>query len=137
MPGIAFTNWRESAREVSTRHIVVMETNVDVLAILGQLLSDEAYDVTLMAYLPDWRDILEMTPDLIMVNPEIFPVSPCSFPMPDIVALSIVEPIPLIYCTIDPDIAAELSRAGCTTLLEPFDLDDVLTAVSGALSTGR
>lgn len=137
MPGIVFTNWRETARETMTRHVVVMETNFDVLAILGQLLSDEEYEVSLLCHLPDWREVAELAPDLMVINPAIFPASRFSGPMPDLVALSIVEPIPIIYCTIDPDIAAELGRAGCTTLLEPFDLEDVLTAVSGALSAGR
>jgi DNA-binding NtrC family response regulator len=137
MPGIVFTNWRAPSRDTTSRHIVVMETNVDVLAILGQLLSDEAYEVSLLCHLADWRDVADLAPDLIMINPAMFTSPVSSTPMPAIVALGMVEPIPIIYCTIDPDIAAELGQAGCTTLLEPFDLEDVLTAVSGALSTGR
>ena len=137
MPGIIFTNWREGSRETATRHIVVMETDLDVLSILGQLLSSEDYEVSLLCHQPDWREIAALAPDLMLVNPAILSSSPLAAPLPEIVALSIVEPIPIIYCTIDPDIAAELGEAGCTTLLEPFDLEDVLDAVSGAIPSVR
>jgi hypothetical protein len=115
-------------RSATRPHVLLLDGNADVLAILGQLLDDEGYDVTLSTGPLNDHHIRRLNPRVIfkeasfIQNPEGV--------IPDLPVNRHGQRIPVIYSTVVPNVARRLSDEGVPVLLKPFDLDDFLELLS-------
>lgn len=132
-PRTLFTNWEARSTSPCAAHVLIMDDNPEILDILGQLLGDEAYAVTLSPSPLSPGEIQQLEPDVIMLD-AIFNRSTTGLELITTLRADVhTRDIPLICSTVLPHIAQDLFDAGYTTLLKPFELDDVLEAMTVAV----
>jgi CheY-like chemotaxis protein len=130
---IVYRNWIRTLRPSPRRHILVIDDDPTFLGIIGQLLDVEGYDATLSYQLPYEEDIKRLRPDLILAETS-FNRGPDGLCLFDESAFATsTDGIPTIYCTVVPDVARRMTSTGRTTLLKPFDLDELLECIAGSL----
>lgn len=132
-----FTNWEARSTSPGTTHVLVMDDNLEILDILGQLLGDEAYDVALSSSPLGLEEIQDLQPDIIMLDATFNRLTTGPDLMDILREETRTKGIPLICTTILPHIAQNLADAGYTALLKPFDLDNVPDAVTVAIDQQR
>jgi DNA-binding NtrC family response regulator len=100
-----------------------------VLDVLGQLLDEEDYDVTLSPQFLDRDAMTPLHPDVIITDAAFNhgPDGECLFQEP--LKRSDGTAIPVVYSTTIPDVAARLSARMIPILLKPFDLDLLVTLI--------
>lgn len=119
---------RRNRRRIPSRRprAIVLDADPAILDVLGQLLHEENYEVTLSTRFIDREDVTPLHPDVIVTDAAFNqgPAGECLYPEP------LQRPdgttIPIVYSTTVPDVAARLSAMTVPILLKPFDLDTLL-----------
>jgi CheY-like chemotaxis protein len=110
-----------------------MDDNFDILDILGQLLRDERYKVTLSSNPLDVEMVDQIEPDVIITEAVFHGTTAGLEAITHLVADARTRDIPIIYCTLLPHIVQLSPHANLPVIRKPFELDDVLEAVSSAV----
>jgi CheY-like chemotaxis protein len=118
--------------------ILVIDDTPEILALFQDLLTDEGYAVLLSATVPqDVAEVEQLSPDLIILD-LLFGTEPAGGHL--LHALrgdAATAAIPLIVCTAATAqlhaYDADLHLPGVSIVAKPFDVDDVLRAISTAL----
>jgi CheY-like chemotaxis protein len=126
----------------SAPHILLVNDTQEILDLMGELLEDEGYRVTISQALLDSDKVKDLAPDLI-VQDLLFEQTPQELGW-KFLTLVRLDPelarIPLILCTAavrtvkDPAMAEQLDRLGVRVVLKPFHIEDLLSAVTEALT---
>jgi CheY-like chemotaxis protein len=126
-------------------HILVVNDSQAILDLLRDLLSDEGYRVSVAIEPLDLTRIKALAPDLI-VQDLLFADGSQQTGW-HFLTLVRLDPetahIPMILCTAamdpikDPDMAENLNRLGVRVLLKPFNLDDLLAAITEVFASQK
>jgi two-component system response regulator VicR len=122
-------------------HILVINDTQEILDLIQELLEDEGYRVTTSLALLDISKVKTLAPD-IMVQDLLFEgMQETGWKFLTLVRLDPeLARIPLILCTAavhtvnDPEMAEQLDRLGIRVVLKPFVIEDLLSAITGALT---
>lgn len=114
-------------------HVLVLDDNPEILDLLGQLLSDEAYRVTLATWLIDPGMILELGPDLIITDAIFNLRSEGLRFIRDIRQHPATRHIPVICCTGMRPAPHDLAMIGVPVIAKPFDLDAIVDIVASTV----
>ncbi len=122
-------------------HIVVVNDTQEILDLLRELLEEEGYRVTTSMAVLDLDKVRALAPDIIIQDLLFEQMQELGWKFLTLVRLDPeLAELPLILCTAavqtirDPDMAAQLERLRVRIVLKPFNLDDLLTAVTETLS---
>lgn len=129
------------ATKASQAHIVVINDAQEVLEIMRDLLEDEGYRVSIYSRAIRDLDHLEsLKPDLLVLD-HLMGDEEYGWQMVQKIRLSPrLAVLPIVVCTAAAGMVRELEghlRAKrVAVVLKPFDIDDLLGAVSAALKDG-
>ena len=122
-------------------HVLVVNDTQAILDVMRELLEDEGYRVSVSIETLDLSRIKALAPDVIVQDLLFAGTQESGWKF---LTLARLEPelahIPIILCTAatevvgDPAMAENLNRLGVRVLLKPFNLDDLLTAISEVLA---
>lgn len=124
-----------------TRIMVVNDTQ-EILELFEDLLTEEGYEVVLYSYdIQDLQEVERIKPDLIILD-HIMGGEGVGWQMLQKLKMKrSTANIPVIVCTAAAKAVHEmegyLKSKGVGLVLKPFDIDDLLSAVKRALSTGE
>ncbi|MGN6031513.1 MAG: response regulator [Thermomicrobiales bacterium] len=119
-------------------HIVAINHAPEVLALLDDLLTEEGYRVTTRSHLDrDLQDLHDLEPDLIVID-YMWPTEDDNWALLQLIRLDpVIKAIPIILCTgavaETRSMAEHLAQMQVHVVWKPFNLDDLLKAITGAL----
>lgn len=122
------------------KHILVVNDTQDILEIFRMLLESEGYRVTLSSFpLQKAADIEQLNPDLIILD-VIFGEEKLGWQMLQLLKMQpITASIPVIICTAAEKAVREMEgylvSKNVIVVYKPFELDDLLTAITHALQS--
>ncbi len=118
--------------------ILAINSSQDVLNLFKELLSDEGYAVTIQSYMShDLDGIVEADPELVILD-YMWGGEDSGWSLLQMLKMDPrTKDIPIILCTgavrqVEP-LDARLAEMGVRVVLKPFDLDELLAAVSDTL----
>jgi CheY-like chemotaxis protein len=122
-------------------HILVINDTQEILDLIQELLEDEGYRVTTSLALLDISKIKTLAPDIIVQDLLFEGTQELGWKF---LTLARLDPelarIPLILCTAavrtvkEPAMAEQLDRLGVDVVLKPFVIEDLLSAITSALT---
>jgi CheY-like chemotaxis protein len=122
-------------------HILVIDDTQEILDLLQELLEEEGYRVTTSMARLDLDTVKTLAPDVIIQDLLFEQTQELGWKF---LILSQLDPelarIPLILCTAavrtvnEPAMAEQLDRLGVRVVLKPFLIEDLLSAIAGALT---
>jgi CheY-like chemotaxis protein len=122
-------------------HILVVNDTQEILDLLQDLLQDEGYRVTTSLALLDISKVKTLAPDVIVQDLLFEGMQETGWKFLTLMRLDPeLARIPLILCTAavrttnDPEMAEQLDRLGVRVVLKPFVIEDLLSAITGALT---
>ena len=121
------------------RHILVVNDTQEILDLFRELLEEEGYRVTLYSYaFKDLQEIRELNPDLVIID---FIIGGEAHGWQLLQKMKMdreTASIPIIACTAAVQLVKELeghlTTKNIRIILKPFDIDELLIEVEGALS---
>ncbi|HWV36686.1 MAG TPA: response regulator [Thermomicrobiales bacterium] len=121
------------------RHILVINDTQEILELFRELLEDEGYRVTLSSFaMQEIRDVVALAPDLVILDFIIGGEAHGWQMLQKMKMNRATATIPVIVCTaalqLVREIEGHLRAKDVLVVLKPFDIDDLLEAVSLALS---
>ncbi len=122
------------------KHILVVNDTQDILEIFRLLLESEGYRVTLSSFpLQKANDIVQLGPDLIILD-VVFGEEKLGWQMLQLLKMQpATASIPVIICTAAEKAVREMEgylvSKNVLVVYKPFELDDLLTAVTQALQS--
>jgi CheY-like chemotaxis protein len=126
------------ASAASRAHIVAINHAPEVLALLNDLLTEEGYRVTTRSHLDrDMQDLRDLAPDLIMID-YMWPRDDDNWALLQLIRLDPqLTTVPIILCTgavvETRSMAEHLAQMQIHVVWKPFDLDQLLKAITTAL----
>ena len=120
------------------KHILVVNDTQDILEVFRLLLESEGYQVTLSSFpLQKASDIEQIGPDLIILD-VVFGEEKLGWQMLQLLKMQpTTASIPVIICTAAQKAVREMEgylvSKNVVVVYKPFELDDLLTAVTQAL----
>lgn len=131
---VVYRNWRPKAKPNFRKHVLVLDNDQQFLQILGQLLDDERYNVTLASRPLSHALVTRLRPDVVIADAtlghHLRGLSPDGQPQARADGMT----IPVIYTTMLPSAAADSWPGDAGVLIKPFDLDDLLELIVNATS---
>ena len=124
--------------EMTRKHIFIINGSPEFLDLIRQLLQDERYNVTSTDFVPRTFDqIAALQPDLLLLDLVIQREAGWTL-LERLRAEALTRGIPVIVTSTDFRLLEQAEReqaqyAGNTYLIIPFDLDDLLRAVTGLI----
>jgi CheY-like chemotaxis protein len=122
-------------------HILVIDDTQEILDLIQELLEEEGYRVTTSMARLDLDKVKTLAPDVIIQDLLFEQTQELGWKF---LILSQLDPelarIPLILCTAavrtvnEPAMAEQLDRLGVRVVLKPFLIEDLLSAIAGALT---
>ena len=139
---VAGDAWQPTQLKTGAKHILVINDTQEILDLFREILEEEGYRVSLYAYaFQDIAEVREVQPDLVILD---FMIGGESLGWQMLQKMKMTRAtmhIPVIVCTAALALARELDghlRAkNVGVVLKPFDIDDLLEAVGGALNTSN
>ena len=123
--------------EAAPCHLLVVDDDPSVLHLFDEIFTDEGYRVTTMPAAPSTAEVARLTPDLVVMDHRLHGGSGWQA-IRRLAADPTTAAIPTILCTADYGavnrLLNESSMTGVTPVRKPFDLDDLLAAVTTALT---
>lgn len=122
------------------KHILVVNDTQDILEIFRILLESEGYRVTLSSLpLQKAADIEQLNPDLIILD-VVFGEEKLGWQMLQLLKMQpVTASIPVVICTAAEKAVREMEgylvSKNVLVVYKPFELDDLLTAVTKALAS--
>ncbi len=121
------------------RHVLVVNHAPEILELMRELLADEGYHVSTLARAgQDIDTIASLKPHLIIID-YMWPSSDNEWVLLNLLTIDRrTRDIPVILCTaavaqVQP-MEEHLLRLGICVVLKPFDIDELLEVVRGALA---
>jgi CheY-like chemotaxis protein len=122
-------------------HILVVNDTQEILDLMAELLEDEGYRVTTSLAFLDVDKVKTLAPDVIVQDLLFEQTQELGWKFLTLVRLDPeLARVPLILCTAavrtvnEPEMAEQLDRLGVRIVLKPFLIEDLLSAVRGALT---
>ena len=122
-------------------HILIINDTQEILDLMAELLADDGYRVTTSLALLDMSKVKTLAPDIIVQDLLFEGTQELGWKFLTLVRLDPeLARIPLILCTAavrtinDPEMAEQLDRLGVRVVLKPFLIEDLLSAITGALT---
>jgi CheY-like chemotaxis protein len=122
-------------------HILVINDTQEILDLIQVLLEDEGYRVTTSLALLNMDKVKSLAPDIIVQDLLFEGSQETGWKFLTLVRLDPqLARIPLVLCTAamqtvhDPEMAEQLDRLGVRVVLKPFDIEELLTALSEVLT---
>lgn len=120
------------------RHIVVVNDTQEILELFREILEEEGYRVSLYSYaFQDISDIKVLRPDLVILDFIIGGEAHGWQLLQKMKMTRQTNDIPIIVCTAALQLARELGghlkAKNVTVVLKPFDIDELLEAVTTSL----
>jgi two-component system, OmpR family, response regulator VicR len=122
-------------------HILLVNDTQEILDLMQELLEDEGYRVTISLALLDIAKVKKIAPDIIVQDLLFEGSQELGWKFLTLVRLDPeLARVPLILCTAavqtirDPEMAEQLDRLGVRVVLKPFLIEDLLSAVSDAMT---
>jgi CheY-like chemotaxis protein len=122
-------------------HVLVVDDTQEILDLIKELLEEEGYRVTTSMARLDLDKVKTLAPDIIIQDLLFEQTQELGWKF---LILSQLDPelarIPLILCTAavrtvnEPAMAEQLDRLGVRVVLKPFLIEDLLSAIAGALT---
>jgi CheY-like chemotaxis protein len=122
-------------------HILLVNDTQEILDLMGELLEDEGYRVTISLALLNLAKVKDLAPDLIVQDLLFEQTQEQGWKFLELVRLDPeLAHIPLILCTAavqtvkEPAMAEQLDRLGVRVVLKPFLIEDLLSAIAEVLT---
>jgi CheY-like chemotaxis protein len=122
-------------------HILVINDTQEILDLIQDLLEDEGYRVTTSLALLNMDKVKSLAPDIIVQDLLFEGSQETGWKFLTLVRLDPqLARIPLVLCTAamqtvhDPEMAEQLDRLGVRVVLKPFDIEELLAALSEVLT---
>jgi CheY-like chemotaxis protein len=122
-------------------HILVINDTQEILDLIQVLLEDEGYRVTTSLALLNMDKVKSLAPDIIVQDLLFEGSQETGWKFLTLVRLDPqLARIPLVLCTAamqtvhDPEMAEQLDRLGVRVVLKPFDIEELLAALSEVLT---
>jgi CheY-like chemotaxis protein len=122
-------------------HVLIINDTQEILSLMQELLEDEGYRVTSWLALLDIEKVKALAPDVVVQDLLFEGMQETGWKFLQLVRLDPeLARIPLILCTAavrtvkEPEMADQLDRLGVSVVLKPFLIEDLLSAISGALT---
>jgi CheY-like chemotaxis protein len=122
-------------------HVLIINDTQEILSLMQELLEDEGYRVTTWLALLDMEKVKALAPDIIVQDLLFEGMQETGWKFLQLMRLDPeLARIPLILCTAavrtinEPEMAQQLDRLGVRVVLKPFLIDDLLSAITGALT---
>jgi DNA-binding NtrC family response regulator len=130
---------------VKTRHVLVINDTKEILDLFQILLEEEGYGVSLDNFSAldaagKLDDVKRITPDAIILD-FIIGGEPLGWQFLQLLKMDrTTKSIPVVICTAAvrqvEELESHLRTMGIETVLKPFDIDHILSALTRALSEG-
>jgi CheY-like chemotaxis protein len=122
-------------------HILIINDTQEILDLMAELLEDEGYRVTTSLALLDISKVKTLAPAIIVQDLLFEGIQETGWKFLTLVRLDPeLARIPIILCTAavrtvkDPEMAEQLDRLAVRIVLKPFLIEDLLSAIAGALT---
>ena len=122
-------------------HILIINDTQEILDLMAELLEDEGYRVTTSLALLDISKVKTLAPAIIVQDLLFEGLQETGWKFLTLVRLDPeLARIPIILCTAavrtvkDPEMAEQLDRLAVRIVLKPFLIEDLLSAIAGALT---
>ncbi len=122
-------------------HILVINDTQEILDLMAELLEEEGYRVTTSLALLNLDKVKALAPDVIVQDLLFEGMHETGWKFLTLVRLDPeLARIPLVLLTAatrtvnDPEMAEHLDRQGIRVVLKPFNIEDLLTALSEVLT---
>ena len=122
-------------------HVLIINDTQEILSLMADLLQDEGYQVTSWLALLDIEKVKALAPDVVVQDLLFEGMQETGWKFLQLMRLDPeLARIPLILCTAavrtinEPEMAEQLDRLGVSAVLKPFLIEDLLSAISGALT---
>jgi CheY-like chemotaxis protein len=122
-------------------HVLIINDTQEILSLMQELLEDEGYRVTSWLALLDIEKVKALAPDVVVQDLLFEGMQETGWKFLQLMRLDPeLARIPLILCTAavrtvkEPEMAEQLDRLGVSVVLKPFHIEDLLSAISGALT---
>jgi CheY-like chemotaxis protein len=139
----ACTHLKDTTMTADARqsHVLVINDTQEIIDLMVELLAEEGYQVSTSVALLDMDKVKRLAPDIIVQDLLFEGTQELGWKFLTLVRLDPeLACIPLILCTAavrtvnEPAMAEQLDRLGVSVVLKPFLIEDLLSAVSGALT---
>lgn len=115
--------------------VMVVNDTQEILALFRDILTEEGYEVVLSSYAPqEMHEILAANPDLLILDLMIGGEAQGWQLLQKLRMTRETQKIPVVVCTAAVQLAKELeghlTKKNVGLVLKPFDIDDLLEAVS-------
>jgi CheY-like chemotaxis protein len=122
-------------------HVLLIDDTQEILDLMAELLEEEGYRVTCSQALLDITKVKALAPDVVVQDLLFEGMQETGWKFLQLMRLDPeLARIPLILCTAavrtikEPEMAEQLDRLGVSVVLKPFLIEDLLSAISGALT---
>jgi CheY-like chemotaxis protein len=122
-------------------HVLIINDTQEILSLMQELLEEEGYRVTSWLALLDIEKVKALAPDVVVQDLLFEGMQETGWKFLQLMRLDPeLARIPLILCTAavrtvkEPEMAEQLDRLGVSVVLKPFHIEDLLSAISGALT---
>jgi CheY-like chemotaxis protein len=122
-------------------HVLIINDTQEILSLMQELLEEEGYRVTSWLALLDIEKVKALAPDVVVQDLLFEGMQETGWKFLQLMRLDPeLARIPLILCTAavrtikEPEMAEQLDRLGVSVVLKPFLIEDLLSAISGALT---
>jgi two-component system, OmpR family, response regulator VicR len=122
-------------------HILVVNDTQEIIDLLQDLLEEEGYRVTSSLARLDTDKVKALAPDIVVQDLLFEGMQETGWKFLQLMRLDPeLARIPLILCTAavrtvnEPEMAEQLDRLGVRVVLKPFLIEDLLSAIGGALT---
>jgi CheY-like chemotaxis protein len=122
-------------------HVLIINDTQEILSLMAELLEEEGYRVTTWLALLDMDKVKALAPDVVVQDLLFEGMQETGWKFLQLMRLDPeLARIPLILCTAavrtinEPEMAEQLDRLGVRVVLKPFLIEDLLSAISGALT---
>ena len=120
-------------------HVLVVDDEPAILDVLREALEEDGYAVTTATEPPATAEVARLRPDLVVLDHRLKAAESGWDVARRLEADPVTAPIPILLLTAAvvevQHLTEELAARGIELVLKPFDLDDLLAAVSRALPT--
>jgi CheY-like chemotaxis protein len=122
-------------------HVLIINDTQEILSLMAELLEEEGYRVTTWLALLDMDKVKALAPDVVVQDLLFEGMQETGWKFLQLMRLDPeLARIPLILCTAavrtinEPEMAEQLDRLGVSVVLKPFLIEDLLSAIAGALT---
>ena len=122
-------------------HVLIINDTQEILSLMAELLEEEGYRTTTWLALLDMDKVKALAPDVVVQDLLFEGMQETGWKFLQLMRLDPeLARIPLILCTAavrtinEPEMAEQLDRLGVSVVLKPFLIEDLLSAITGALT---